>query len=139
MDTVFQGKINLGEILKFVESKRKQQKLERQTHTLLKRPSNKESAVLYTNRRDFSWNKSLVSYSKPSTLFIKCGNRAVFTQLYTKLLKNKTEENKNILPNKISLPCTRNNYEAKGCFNTKYQAELNMFKQKFEDIKTSRI
>lgn len=54
MDTVFQGKINLGEILKFVEGKRKQQKLEGQTHTLLKRPPHKESAVLYTNRTDFS-------------------------------------------------------------------------------------
>ena len=53
MDTAFQGKMNLGEILKFVESKRKQN-LEGQTHTLLKRPPNKESAVLYTNRRDFS-------------------------------------------------------------------------------------
>ena len=54
MDTAFKGKRNLGENFKFVEGKRKQKKFEEHTHTVPERPSNKESAVYYNNRRGFS-------------------------------------------------------------------------------------
>lgn len=52
----------------------------------------------------------------------------------------------NISPTKVSFcelwdpaPLVVHNYEAKGAFYTKYQAQLSVLKQKFEGEKTARI